>query len=157
MIIFCRFLALTLKVFNMSEFLSFYFLIFVNLTLLWLLSSFIEKKLTKTLELEAASNPKTSKHWLKLINHFLKLNQVQKARESSAKALKEIPFEAERDRLNIWTALAALEIDFGTAQSFGVALQNCVARCEPHFAYQRVIEVLVAKGRFKVFGERDNK
>jgi hypothetical protein len=73
--------------------------------------------------------PNNSSLWIKYINYYLQLAEVDKARNVAQQALKTIIYREENERLNVWVALLQLENVHGTQavveDVFNRATQNC--------------------------------
>jgi len=94
------------------------------------------------LERLITSNPNLSQHYIKYMAHYLSCSDIDAARNIARRALNRIDFRKENEKLNVWTALLALEFKFGTPLTFDNTLQDACQRNNPKHVYLRVCEML---------------
>jgi len=94
------------------------------------------------LERLITSNPNLSQHYIKYMAYYLSCSDIDAARGIARRALNRIDFRKENEKLNIWTALLALESKYGTPVTFDDTLRQACERNNPKHVYLRVCEML---------------
>jgi len=98
----------------------------------------------KTIDFERllASDPNSSENWMKYMAYHLSLADIESARNVANRAFDRIEFREEGEKLNVWTALIALESKYGTSKSLNDTLSRASQHNNPKQVYLRTCEML---------------
>lgn len=94
-----------------------------------------------------ATDPNSSELWIKYMAFRLSLADVDAAREIANRAFQRIEFREEREKLNVWCALLALELKFGSEESFQDCIDRACKENNPKHVYMRVCETLESSAK----------
>jgi len=89
-----------------------------------------------------ATDPNSSETYIRYMAHYLSLSDIDGARGVAERAFKRIVFREEGEKLNVWTALLALEIKYGSEKSFHDIIDRAANQNNPKQVYLRVCEML---------------
>jgi len=89
-----------------------------------------------------ATAPNSSETYIRYMAHYLSLSDIDGARGVAERAFKRIVFREEGEKLNVWTALLALEIKYGSEKSFHDIIDRAANQNNPKQVYLRVCEML---------------
>jgi len=89
-----------------------------------------------------AGDPNSSEIYIRYMAHHLSLSDIDAARAVAERAFQRIEFRQEGEKLNVWTALLALEIKYGSEQSLQHAMDRASNQNNPKQVYLRVCEML---------------
>jgi len=87
-----------------------------------------------------ASNPDASETWIRYMDYHLCLADA--ARAEAGQAFARISFREEEEKLNVWTALLALELKYGSEDALADAVERAGRQNNPKRVYLRVYEML---------------
>uniref|UniRef100_A0A7S4MZ58 S1 motif domain-containing protein n=1 Tax=Odontella aurita TaxID=265563 RepID=A0A7S4MZ58_9STRA len=89
-----------------------------------------------------AGEPNSSVLWMRYMAYHLSLADVDGARNVANRAFERIEFRQEDEKLNVWTALLALEMKYGTGKSLDATIDRACRHNNPKQVYLRVCEML---------------
>lgn len=89
-----------------------------------------------------AGDPNSSEIYIRYMAHHLSLSDIDAARAVAERAFQRIEFRQEGEKLNVWTALLALELKYGSEQSVQNAMDRASNQNNPKQVYLRVCEML---------------
>jgi len=92
-----------------------------------------------------ASNPNSSENWIRFMAYHLSLADIEGARKVANRAFDRIEFRQEGEKLNVWTALIALESKYGTPNNFNDVIIRASQHNNPKQVYLRACEMLETK------------
>jgi len=92
-----------------------------------------------------ASDPNSSENWIKFMAYHLSLADIEGARKIANRAFDRIEFRQEGEKLNVWTALIALESKYGTPKNFNDVVLRASQHNNPKQVYLRACEMLESK------------
>lgn len=81
------------------------------------------------------------------MSFLLQLHEVDRARALGRRALERIAFREEGEKLNVWMALANLELSFGTPESADKVFREAVQYNDGRAVFARYTDALVAGGK----------
>ena len=87
--------------------------------------------------------------WIRYIAYFLKMKDLEKARETVNRALEKIDTNNETERLNMWIAYLNLEATFGTRESLEHVLKRTLQYNDPKKIYLQMTYIHQRRGNFK--------
>ena len=96
----------------------------------------------KDFERLIATQPNASEHWIKFMAHYLSLVDIDAARHVAGRALDRIDFRKENEKLNVWCALLAIEIRYGTLLKLQETIDQACLKNDPKKVYLRVCHML---------------
>lgn len=107
-----------------------------------------------------ATDPNLSENWIKYMAYHLSLADIDSARVVANRSFDRIEFREEGEKLNVWTALIALESKYGTAKSLNETVDRASQHNNPKQVYLRTCEMLEksvngAKGDATAIGRAD--
>lgn len=88
------------------------------------------------------SQPNSSEVWMRYMAFHLSLADVNSARETANRAFDRIEFRLEKEKLNVWCALLALELKFGNEASLQEAITRASRNNNPKQVHLRLCELL---------------
>lgn len=86
--------------------------------------------------------PNSSELWIRYMAFHLALADVATARHIADRALRKIEFLQESEKLNVWLALLALELKYGTDESLEGATVRASQHNNPKHVYLRLCEMV---------------
>jgi len=89
-----------------------------------------------------AGDPNSSETWIRYMAFHLSLADIPSARSVAERAFERIEFRQEREKLNVWTALLALELKYGGPESLQKATDRACQQNNPKHVYLRVCEMM---------------
>lgn len=81
------------------------------------------------------TEPDASGVWIRYIAYYLKLKDLEKAREIANRALERITAQDENERLNVWLAYLNLEAAFGTRETLDHVVRRALQYNDPKRIY----------------------
>ncbi|CAB9506358.1 Protein RRP5 [Seminavis robusta] len=89
-----------------------------------------------------SGSPNSSEIWIRYMAFHLALVDIPAARAVAERAFARIEFSQEREKLNVWCALLALELKYGSPASFTSAIDRACQQNNPKQVYLRACEML---------------
>ena len=89
-----------------------------------------------------ATDPNLSENWIKYMAYHLSLADIDSARVVANRSFERIEFREEGEKLNVWTALIALESKYGTTKSLNETVNRASQHNNPKQVYLRTCEML---------------
>jgi rRNA biogenesis protein RRP5 len=89
-----------------------------------------------------SGSPNSSEIWIRYMAFHLALVDIPSARAVAKKAFARIEFTEEREKLNVWCALLALELKYGSPTSFQATLEQGCQQNNPKQVYLRACEMV---------------
>jgi rRNA biogenesis protein RRP5 len=96
----------------------------------------------KDFERLIAASPNASEHWIKFMAFYLSLADVDAARRVANRAFDRIEFRKEQEKLNVWCALLAVELKFGSHSELEATVDRACMHNSPKQVYLRVCEMM---------------
>ncbi|KAA0178430.1 hypothetical protein FNF27_00279 [Cafeteria roenbergensis] len=94
-----------------------------------------------------AGSPNSSVLWIRFMAFFLGTGDVDRARATGEKALTQIHFRDEQERLNLWVALLNLEATYGTPETLGATFARASRANDPLKTHRAMLDVFKSLGR----------
>ena len=94
-----------------------------------------------------AGSPNSSVLWIRFMAFHLGRGDVDKARETGEKALGQVHFRDEQERLNVWVALLNLEASYGTPETLGSVFARATRANDPLKTHRAMLDVFQSLGR----------
>ncbi|KAL8286763.1 hypothetical protein RQP46_004291 [Phenoliferia psychrophenolica] len=94
-------------------------------------------------------SPNSSYLWIQYIAYFVALSQVDKAREIGRRALKQINFREEQEKLNVWVALLNLENTYGNETTLEELFKEAAQSNDAKTIHLRMIDIYERCGKFE--------
>jgi rRNA biogenesis protein RRP5 len=91
--------------------------------------------------------PTSARAWISFMSFHAANNALEAARAVASRALKLIPMSKEDVRLDVWLALLALELNFGTAESLDAAFARAVRQNDGESVHMRMASLYEKAGR----------
>ncbi|XP_053992698.1 uncharacterized protein LOC128883874 [Hylaeus volcanicus] len=85
--------------------------------------------------------PNASSVWIRYMAYFLKLKDLDRAREVAENALERISFEHESERFNVWVAYLNLEASFGTVETLNDIFRKATQYNNPKQIYLQMTHI----------------
>ncbi|CAI6366524.1 unnamed protein product [Macrosiphum euphorbiae] len=98
-------------------------------------------------------NPNSSFIWIKYMDCHVQAKDLEKARATAKRALSTIHAREKQEKLNIWTALLALEELHGTKETFKQTMDDALRSCDEYQIYIKVLEMFAKSSRLKELDE----
>lgn len=89
-----------------------------------------------------SGSPNSSEIWIRYMAFHLSLADIASARAIAERAFGRIEFRQEREKLNVWCALLALEHKYGSPASLQATIDRACQQNNPKQVYLRVCEML---------------
>lgn len=93
------------------------------------------------------SEPNSSELWIRYMAFYLSLANVPAAREVAERSFQTIDFREESELLNVWSALLALEVKYGSDDSLESTLLRASQHNNPKHVHLRLFEILHKEGK----------
>lgn len=89
-----------------------------------------------------SGSPNSSEIWIRYMAFHLSLADIASARAIAERAFARIEFREEREKLNVWCALLALEHKYGSPSSLQATIDRACQQNNPKQVYLRVCEMV---------------
>ncbi|KAI0652084.1 hypothetical protein C8Q79DRAFT_76749 [Trametes meyenii] len=86
-------------------------------------------------------SPNSSYLWVQYMSFQLQISEIDKAREIAKRALKQINFREEQEKLNVWIALLNLENVYGTDESLESTFKDAARHNDSKTIHLRMAEI----------------
>ncbi|KAI0673370.1 U3 snoRNP-associated protein Rrp5 [Trametes maxima] len=86
-------------------------------------------------------SPNSSYLWIQYMSFQLQISEIDKAREIAKRALKQINFREEQEKLNVWIALLNLENVYGTEESLESTFKDAARHNDSKTIHLRMAEI----------------
>ena len=94
-------------------------------------------------EMRLLANSDSSQLWIQFMAFRVGQSDLTGARSLAHRALSEINYRREEEKMNVWIALLNLESKYGSAESLEKVFKRMVTRCDAKQAYLSLYQVFV--------------
>jgi rRNA biogenesis protein RRP5 len=96
-----------------------------------------------------AAEPNSSELWIRFMAFYLSTADYEKARQVADRAVARIEYTQEDEKLNVYMAMIAMELNFGTASSLQESILNGAKNNNGKKVYLRTAELFVSSAANK--------
>jgi len=95
-------------------------------------------------------DPNDSKMWIMYMSFQLQLNEVEKARGISERAIKTIALREEKEKQNVWIAMLNMESMYGTDETLEDAFKRACQYNEAQGIHEKLASIYIQTGKTEV-------